>query len=156
VYETRLGKFEIKDNEIVTFPQGIPGFEHLRRFAVVSFEETKPICWLVSLEDETVALPIIDPWLIENEYEVELSEDEMKILQVNDPSDVIIWSVVTIPNGKPEQTTVNLKAPIVINLKSGLGMQIILDKYDLKHPIANTTQSERAQERTEERTEKEA
>ncbi len=144
MYKTRLGDFELEDNEIITFPNGIPGFEHLKKFAVISLEETKPIFWLVSLEDETIALPIIDPWLIKEDYEIELSEDELKILNVEDPSDIVIWCVVTIPFGKPQEATVNLRAPIIINLKSGIGMQVILENYDLKHPIMlhNTNNNE--------------
>lgn len=141
MYKTRLGDFELQENEIITFPEGIPGFEELKKFAVISLDETKPICWLVSLEDESVALPIIDPWLVEEDYEIELSENELRILKVEDPSDIVVWSVVTIPFGKPEESTVNLKAPIIINLKNGIGMQVILEKYELKHPIKCRQQS---------------
>lgn len=135
VFTTKLGEFELHESEIITFPQGIPGFEHLRKFSVISMAETSPICWLVSLEDDSVALPIIDPWLILEDYEVNLSEDDVKLLGVEDPSDLVVWAVVTIPPGAPEQATVNLKAPVVINLKNGTGLQVILDKYELKHPI---------------------
>ncbi|ODN31446.1 flagellar assembly protein FliW [Fervidobacterium thailandense] len=135
IFSTKLGKFELQENEIVTFPNGIPGFEHLRKFSVISLNETNPICWLVSLEDDSVALPVIDPWLIIEDYEVNLSEEDVKVLDVQDPSDLVVWAVVTIPPGAPEQATVNLKAPIVINLRNGTGVQVIMDRYELKHPI---------------------
>ncbi|MFN6992459.1 MAG: flagellar assembly protein FliW [Fervidobacterium sp.] len=136
VYRTKIGDFELNENEIINFPEGIPGFENLRKFAVISLEETAPLCWLVSLEDDTIALPIIDPWLILDDYEVELSESELKILGVEDPGDLIVWSVVTIPVGKPDEATVNLKAPIIINLKKGIGAQIIMDKYEIRYSIS--------------------
>ncbi|MEN3043198.1 MAG: flagellar assembly protein FliW [Fervidobacterium sp.] len=135
MYKTRLGEFDLNENEVLFFPEGIPGFESLKKFAIISLEETRPIFWLVSLEDETVALPIIDPWIVEEDYEVELSQNELQILKIEDPNDLVVWCVVTIPIGKPEETTVNLKAPIVINLKNGIGLQVILEKYELKHPI---------------------
>lgn len=135
IYRTKLGEFDLKDNEIITFPQGVPGFENLRKFAVVSLEESAPLCWLVSLEDDAVSLPLIDPWIILEDYEVELSENELKLLKVEDPGDLVVWTVVTIPVGKPNESTVNLKAPIVINLRSGIGAQIILEKYELRHSI---------------------
>lgn len=135
MYKTRLGDFDLNENEILFFPEGIPGFESLKKFAIIALEETRPIFWLVSLEDETVALPIIDPWIVEEDYEVELSQNELQILKIEDPNDLVVWCVVTIPIGKPEETTVNLKAPIVINLKNGIGLQVILEKYELKHQI---------------------
>lgn len=135
VFSTKLGELELQENEIITFPNGIPGFEHLKRFSVISLTETSPICWLVSLEDDSVALPIIDPWLVVEDYEVNLSEEDVEVLGVEDPSDLVVWVVVTIPPGSPEQATVNLKAPVVVNLRNGTGLQVILDKYELRYPI---------------------
>uniref|UniRef100_A0A7C4W4P2 Flagellar assembly factor FliW n=1 Tax=Fervidobacterium thailandense TaxID=1008305 RepID=A0A7C4W4P2_9BACT len=135
LFSTKLGELELQENEIITFPNGIPGFEHLKRFSVISLTETNPICWLVSLEDDSVALPIIDPWLVVEDYEVNLSEEDVEVLGVEDPSDLVVWAVVTIPPGSPEQATVNLKAPVVVNLRNGTGLQVILDKYELRYPI---------------------
>lgn len=135
VFSTKLGELELQENEIITFPNGIPGFEHLKKFSVISLTETSPICWLVSLEDDSVALPIIDPWLVVEDYEVNLSEEDVEVLGVEDPSDLVVWVVVTIPPGSPEQATVNLKAPVVVNLRNGTGLQVILDKYELRYPI---------------------
>ncbi|WP_448376316.1 flagellar assembly protein FliW [Fervidobacterium sp.] len=137
-YRTRLGEFEINDDEIITFPKGIPGFEELKKFIVLSLPETDPIKWLVSLDDESVAFPIIDPWLVLEDYEVDLSNQDLELLQVQDPSDIVVLSIVTIPIDKPQEATVNLKAPIVINIKKGRGLQVILEKYELKHPITKT------------------
>ncbi|MDM7321548.1 MAG: flagellar assembly protein FliW [Fervidobacterium pennivorans] len=142
VYKTRFGELEIKDNEVITFPNGIPGFEELRKFAILNIPETRPIQWLVSLEDENVSFPLIDPWLVLETYEVDLSKQDLDILQVEDPSDIVVWSIVTIPVGKPELATVNLKAPVVVNIKKGIGIQVILEKYELKHPIVSEKEPE--------------
>jgi flagellar assembly factor FliW len=137
LYKTRLGEYEINEDEIITFPKGVPGFEELRKFIIISLPETEPIKWLVSIEDESVAFPIIDPWLVLEDYEVDLSNQDLELLQVQDPADIIVWGIVTIPFEKPNEATINLKAPVVINVKKGLGLQVILDKYELRHPITN-------------------
>ncbi|WP_448379083.1 flagellar assembly protein FliW [Fervidobacterium sp.] len=142
IYKTRFGELEINDNEVIIFPNGIPGFEELRKFAILKIPETQPIQWLVSLEDESTSFPVIDPWLVLETYEVDLSKQELDILQVEDPSDLVVWSIVTIPIGKPELATVNLKAPVVVNVKKGIGIQVILEKYELKHPIVSPKESE--------------
>jgi len=137
-YNTRLGEIEINENEIITFEKGIPGFEHLRKFSVISLKDTLPILWLVSLEDENVSLPIIDPWIVDKNYEIEISNEDIKELEIEDKEKVAVWAILTIPSGHPEDTTVNLRAPIVINMEKGKGKQIILDteKYKIKHKLS--------------------
>ncbi len=135
IYETRLGTLEIQDNEVIEFPEGIPGFEDLKKFAIISLQETLPFLWLTSLEDKEVALPLIDPWIIKKDYAFILTEEEQKNLKVKEQSELVVWSVVTIPLDSPQSATVNLKAPIVVNLKEGIGKQIILEEYDIKCPL---------------------
>lgn len=138
-YETRLGEIDINENEIIVFEKGLPGFENLKKFSIVSLKDTLPVLWLVSLEDESVSLPIIDPWIVNREYEFEISQEDIEELEIKDKEKVAVWVILTIPHGKPEETTVNLKAPIVISLESGKGKQIILDneKYKIKHKISD-------------------
>ncbi|HCI29696.1 MAG TPA: flagellar assembly protein FliW [Fervidobacterium sp.] len=140
LYKTKLGEFDLSDEEVITFPNGIPGFEDLKKYAVISLEETLPIFWLVSLDDDTVALPLIDPWMILDDYEVQLSQEDIDILEIEDPSEITIWTVLTIPVGRPQETTANLKAPIVINLRSGLGCQAILEGYEIKHSLKDPSE----------------
>lgn len=140
-YVTKLGEFELNEGEVINFPGGIPGFEHLRKFAVISLKDTYPICWLVSLEDEAVALPIVDPWIVVENYEVELSDDDVAQLGASDPSELMVWVVLTIPPGNPGAATANLRAPIVVNSKTATGVQVIMEKYDIRYPLAKTQNS---------------
>lgn len=148
-YVTKLGTFELNDNEILEFPRGLPGFEHLRKFSVISLRETYPICWLVSLQDETVALPVVDPWIIVENYEVELSDEDVAQLNTSDPSELMVWVVLTIPPGNPFGATANLRAPIVVNSKTGIGLQVIMEKYDLRYPLGHARTSEGASAQVE-------
>lgn len=50
---------------------------------------------------DNVALPIIDPWMILEDYEVQMSQEDIEILKVEDPSEIVVWSILTIPVGKP-------------------------------------------------------
>ena len=135
-FKTRFGEIEVPENKIITFEEGIPGFENLRRFVIVS-QNTDPIMWLVSLEDENVALPIMNPWIVRVDYDVVIPESVMKSLKIEKKEDVQIWAVVSIPEGKPENMTINLLAPIVVNTKENLGAQIILEgsEYQLRHSV---------------------
>lgn len=135
--ETKIGEVEVSESKILLFEKGIPGFEHLRKFTIVELPETKPFCWLVSLEDANVALPIVNPWLVRVDYSFELSEADRMELKIEDPNEIEVWVVVTIPADAPGEATVNLFAPIVINRKLNLGKQVLLEgsEYRLKHRI---------------------
>ena len=137
IFKTKLGEMDLSEKEIITFEEGIPGFDHLRKFAIVSVARTEPIKWLVSLEDKDVALPIIDPWIVRLDYHVDISEKDVQDLDIEKDEDVSVWCVVVIPKDKPDDATINLLAPIVVNMKNGKAKQIIMetDEYTIKHRI---------------------
>jgi len=137
IFKTKLGEMDLSEKEIITFEEGIPGFDHLRKFAIVSVARTEPIKWLVSLEDRDVALPIIDPWIVRLDYHVDIPEKDVQDLGIEKNEDVSVWCVVVIPKDKPDDATINLLAPIVVNMKNGKAKQIIMetDEYTIKHRI---------------------
>ncbi len=136
VYKTKFGEIEINDKDILEFDTGLPGFEDLRKFAVVS-QGTEPIMWLVSLEDENIALPVIDPWIVRVDYDVKIPKEVVESLKLEKEEDVQVWSVLVIPKDNPDGMTINLLAPIVVNKKTGKAMQVILDtdEYDIRHNV---------------------
>ena len=136
VYKTKLGEMEIPEEKVLRFEEGLPGFENLKRFSIVS-NGSDPIMWLVSLEDDSVALPVINPWLVRIDYAVEIPEEVMENLGIEREEDVSLWAVLVIPQGDPSKMTINLMAPIVVNNKNGKAKQIILEGsgYDIRHSV---------------------
>lgn len=136
-YNTKFGELEISENDIITFDNGIPGFENLNKFYIHFIKDTFPIQWLLSLENPEISFPIIDPLLVRVDYSFELSKDIVEYLEIEKPEDVKIYAIMTIPHGDPDNITVNLKAPIVISKVNNKGIQIILDddNYNLKHNV---------------------
>jgi len=137
IYKTRFGEIEIPESEIFIFEEGIPGFAHLRKFAIISFEKSEPVKWLVSLEDETVAFPIVNPWLIRADYSVEISQQDMTSLEVVSQEQVAVWAILSFPSENVEEATVNLLAPIVLNLKNNKAKQIVQEdhNYSVRHSL---------------------
>jgi len=135
-YKTKFGEVEINDEEILEFDSGLPGFENLRKFVIIS-QGTEPIMWLVSLEDENIALPVIDPWVVRVDYDVKVPREAVENLKLEKEEDVQVWSVLVIPRGNPDNMTINLLAPIVVNKKSKKAMQVVLDtdEYDIRHNV---------------------
>ncbi len=133
-FETKIGTYDISEENIITFKNGLPGFEQLRKFSVISRQDTEPIKWLVSLEDKDVALPVVDPWIAFKDYSITLNDAVLDEISRPKRENVIVFCVIDLHS--PE-VTVNLLAPVVINLEKGAGIQIILEgtNYTTRHPV---------------------
>jgi len=136
-YKTKLGEVDVQENQVLIFENGIPGFNKLRKFALVTRESDDPIQWLVSLEDELIALPVVNPWLVCIDYSLNLSKNDIEELQIESQTDLKILSILTIPKENPGETTINLLAPIVINLKNNKAKQVIQEEspYMVRHLV---------------------
>jgi len=133
-FDTKLGSVKIDTEKIIEFEYGIPGFENLRKFALLQPESSFPIMWLVSLEDKQVAFPVISPQLIRSDYEIILPKDISEYLQLEKPEDAVVISILTIPQNK-EDITINLAAPIIISLNNNKGIQLLIEntEYKIRH-----------------------
>jgi flagellar assembly factor FliW len=122
--------------DIIDFKRGLPGFETLNKFILFSVEENEVFNVLHSIEDETIGLIVVSPFSIIEDYEINLADNVVEALKIKKEADVMIVNTVTL-NSELKNTTVNLKAPIIININERLGEQIILDdgKYSIKHPL---------------------
>lgn len=133
---THHGTIEYDEADVITFIKGLPGFEGLSKFVLLPVEGNEGFNILHSIEDPDIGLVTISPFSIDESYEVELKDGVIKRLNIEKPEDVLIQNTVTL-HSKVENITVNLKAPIVINISNKSGEQIILDsdKYLIKHPL---------------------
>ncbi len=126
IQTSRFGTLHYNEEDVLFFPQGIPGFHFLEHW-LISGEEENPIKWLQSVEDPSVALPITAPHLVLPEYNAVISRDELEDLGNASVEELTILVVLTIPPRKPWDMTANLRAPIVINIINRRGKQILLD-----------------------------
>ncbi len=126
----------VKEDNIITFRHGIPGFEDLKLFSLEDLDGSDVFKILMSVENEDVGFVTICPFDFMKEYEVNLPDSVVAELCVESPSDVLILNIVTL-NSDVKKMTANLKAPIIINLKNNQGYQMILDRenYSIKHPL---------------------
>jgi flagellar assembly factor FliW len=130
------GTREYKEEDILNFKKGLPGFEQLKKYILFPVENNEIFSILQSIEDESIGLVVTSPFEIVKNYEFKLDDNLIEKLAIKEPEDVLVMSTVTL-SSKPENITVNLKAPIIINIKEKLGEQIILEKeqYKIKHPL---------------------
>ena len=131
-----FGNLSIEKENIITFEQGLLGFEELKQFAIIDVEECLPFEWLVSVEDPIVAFPILNPTLFFSDYKPSLSKDDLVLLNIKKEKDVEMFCIVTLGK-KPEDVTLNLKGPILINMKNKMGKQVVIteDYYSLNQQL---------------------
>ncbi len=132
-----FGDIEIDENKIVTFNDGIPGFDELKRFVVLySGDENSPFRWLQCVDDGEIVFAVINPFMVVTDYDIEIPEEVISNLDIKSLEDVMVLSIVVVPDDI-NKMTMNLKAPIIINTKNNRGMQVILDtdRYSVRHYI---------------------
>lgn len=139
VMTKHFGEVEIEDSKLVTFEKGIYGFEALTRYVILydtETEQNQAFCWLQSLDDTDICLPMIDPISWFPTYSPEV--DDEAILSIGDlaETDLSVFSVIVVPD-KVENITVNLKAPIIINKQTYKGVQVIVEgeAYQVRHRL---------------------
>ncbi|MDI4650351.1 flagellar assembly protein FliW [Cohnella hashimotonis] len=120
-----LGAVEIETDKAVKFTQGMPGFEDTTSFVLLQPDPSLPFTYMQSLDRSEVVFLLTDPFVFAPEYDLRLSEDAVEELQIQGEQDVQVWSVVTLKDSI-ETATMNLLAPVIINVREKLGRQIVL------------------------------
>lgn len=133
---TYHGVIEYNEEDVITFKKGLPGFENLKKFIIVPFEDNEVFSVLISIEDMEVGIPVTSPFHVDETYEFKLSDEKINELNVNSHEEILVLNTVTL-NCDIKNITINMKAPIIINIKGKIGEQIILDneKYRIKEPL---------------------
>lgn len=131
-----LGNVEIDPKNIVEFKNGLPGFSDLRNFVFLPVEGNDALSYLQSLEETNICFVLINPFLIIEDYEAEISEETVSKLEIEKPSDVQIFSILTIKENVKD-ITANLAAPIIINTMNNKAAQEILsdNRYEIKYKL---------------------
>jgi len=125
-----------EDGTLLTFPKGLVGFPNLSLFKLFEPKDSYPLKFLQSVETQEVSFVCVDPACVKKDYEVPLGEEEAEALHLEAPEEALILTLVVIPED-PRNMTTNLAGPLVINVKTRIGFQIVLnaDKYPLRFPI---------------------
>ncbi len=128
----RFGEIRIAEEKIITMRSGILGFEHLTRYVILVQNEKVPLRWFQSLDDPAVAFIVVDPLLVRPEYQPEVDDGDSESLGITTPEEVAVLAVVTI-RPRPFSMSVNLRAPIVVNVAKRTASQIVL--HDSSYPV---------------------
>lgn len=132
-----FGEIEVNGKSILKFESGLPGFEQLKEFVLIdSDDETSPFKWLQCVNEPQMAFAVANPFLIVKDYDFELGEEAANRLGIERGEDIAVYVIVVVPEDF-KKMSMNLKAPLIINIRNKKGAQIILDtdKYTVRHYI---------------------
>lgn len=135
---TNFGNLDIEEDMIITFDEGLPGFEDEHEFVILNNWDTEdPVgfMWLQSTQNEDLALVVSIPFLLRSDYEFEIPEDVCQKMDLREPSQVGVYTVCKIEN-TVENMTFNLTSPIIVNAENRKAIQLTLD--DNRYRIRET------------------
>jgi flagellar assembly factor FliW len=138
---TRFGSVDLTSEDILTFPEGLLGFNDLRTFALLDDPTDEIFAWLQSCENPHIAFPVLEPELFTTSYKVNLTKLDMEMIGLSSGHSLRFFAIVTIPQD-PTQMTANLKAPLAINVQTRLARQCVLQDNGLqiREPIFSKLQ----------------
>jgi flagellar assembly factor FliW len=130
------GEIEVKEDDVLNFEQGIPGFFDEKKFVILPLQENEWFHILQSVITPQLGFVVTDPFLFTKEYDFELDQGTVELLGFTTEKDVKILTILTMRETLNESTA-NLQAPIIINLANNKAKQVILNDttYQTKHPI---------------------
>ena len=125
----RLGEIDFDEDSVFRFPFGLPGFENQHSFIFVRRPDMEPILFMQSTTDEELCFILVPILVADPEYHLELTpEDAEELLLPQDRQPRIgeeILCAAIVCAGENATPTVNLMAPIVVNIKDRIGAQVI-------------------------------
>jgi flagellar assembly factor FliW len=133
----RFGEIDIKEQQIIDFPDGILGFDYVKKFVLLDTQDEKsPLKWLQAYDEPELAFIVIRPIDFMREYELVVSMNDIEAVGAQDAEFLLVFAIVTIPSN-PSDMTANLQGPIIINPEKKVGRQAISlsDKYTVRHRI---------------------
>lgn len=143
---------ENTEGRIITFPGGIPGFEEIKEFTL-NTEDDACLARFAAVESPEIFFFLVRPQLFFPDYlpQVDLGAQETEVLGVRPEDKVDVWGIITVCSESLSDSTVNLRAPLLINAEAKKGMQLILsdETYSYRQPLfaAAAKESECAVER---------
>lgn len=128
----KFGKVDINKNAVFNFILPIIGFNDLKEYTIIDYKSDSPFKWLQSMENMELAFPITLCSFFNIDYRFDIPDEEAQKLEIESADDVFVCNIANIPTNNPQGATINMLAPIVINLSNKKAMQLVLKNTDFQ------------------------
>jgi flagellar assembly factor FliW len=148
---TAMPAYEIltlNPDQMYEFPEGLPGFEKVKQYCLLSKEDEKPFLHLHAVGGFNLEFVVVSPWQITADYKPEISDDDLAYIGKPSDKELIILAIIVVaaPIG---DSTANLAAPIIINAKNGKGKQIVIRNFSQYSNMYKFIDAQVAQNKTQ-------
>lgn len=137
-----FGECEYDTQDVFSFPSGLPGFEDQHSFIFLKVPDSEPLMFLQSLTEHTLCFILLPVRAIVPDFAIELTSEERHELRL--PAGIqpqigtdILCGALICAAAAGDAPTANMVAPIVVNLKDKVGIQVIQggSQYTCRHPL---------------------
>jgi flagellar assembly factor FliW len=134
---TRFGDILIEEDRVIHFPEGLLGFPDQKAFIIQQHKPGSSFYWLQSVALPYLAFVIINPFLGERDYLKELPSSDLLYFKGIEDGRTLVLALVTIKPESVPPLTMNLVGPVIINLETRTGRQVVLSttRYTCRHPL---------------------
>ncbi len=131
-----FGTLDIGEDELIEFSEGLLGFPECRSWALLLGSKDGS-AWLQSAEHSALVFLLVDPFIFFDGYSAELSESELRRIRAKEAAEVAVFAIVTLPAPGQDTCTANLQGPVVMNLVSRRGIQVVFGEgpFGVRAPI---------------------
>lgn len=143
-----FGDIEMGEDKIITFEQGLFGFEEYKRYTIlydVEAGEEHTFSWLQSVECKELALPVVNPLTILDDYNPIINDELLGGIGDITDENLVVLLTMTVPQDLTKMTS-NLKAPIIINADTRKGAQIVVENqdYEIRYNVYDAIQKKKS------------
>ena len=134
-----FGQVSYESNETIHIINGLIGFESYTEYLPIPFhEDNDSLISLQSLEDETLSFILMNPFGIYPDYAPSISRQDMDELKAKSAEDISYY-VISVIRDSVAESTVNLKAPLIVNALNRQAKQVILEQseYTFRHILGD-------------------
>lgn len=144
---SRFGSLEVDEERLIRFPKGILGFPDQHEYALIQTAEDSGFYWLQAVSRPELAFVVCDPRLFVRDYVVPVKLEDLSQIGLSDPSSAQVFTIV---NKVDDMLTGNLQGPLVINVETREGRQLVLSdrRYSTRHPLMSLSQKAEAVSKT--------
>jgi len=125
---TRFGIIEIEERELIDFPWGIPGFEHLKSYVLLEYKDG-PFQWLQSVEEPAVAFVVCPPDFLGLVYSA--PDAKKMLIKLERDEDLVVLNIVSFDREKGAMRF-HVKSPLLFNVSARIGYQWTMEADELK------------------------
>jgi flagellar assembly factor FliW len=134
---TRFGTLNVSPDDVITAPSGLPGLEDCRQWVLLADSVNDALGWLQSATRPETALPVVSPRRFVPDYRFRAYRSELAPLELASLDEAHVLAVVSEHDGR---LTLNLKAPIVVNIRTRTARQVVVnDDHPLQFVLPSTS-----------------